>query len=56
MKMLNWLLIVGFTVAVADFAIAPAAQSVPPSSEPEMRARENLIHVLFNHNEFVTIR
>ena len=29
---------------------------VPPSDEPWLRARENLIHVLFNHNEFVTIR
>ncbi len=29
---------------------------VPPATEPWLRARENLIHVLFNHNEFVTIR
>ena len=29
---------------------------VPPADEPWLRARENLIHVLFNHNEFVTIR
>ena len=32
------------------------ASEVPPSAEPWLRARENLIHVLFNHNEFVTIR
>ncbi|QDU81991.1 Planctomycete cytochrome C [Polystyrenella longa] len=29
--------------------------SVPASSNQEMRARENLVHVLFNHNEFVFI-
>src|SRR5262249_13663081 len=27
-----------------------------PSSEPALRARENLVHVLMNHHEFVTIR
>jgi cytochrome c553 len=27
-----------------------------PSPEPVVRARENLVHVLFNHNDFVTIR
>jgi hypothetical protein len=32
------------------------ASDVPPASEPELRARENLAHVLFNHNDFVTIR
>ena len=26
------------------------------ASEPGLRARENLVHVLFNHNDFVTIR
>jgi hypothetical protein len=34
---------------------APASP-VPPSAEPGQRARENLIHVLMNHNDFVTIR
>ncbi|MGB0578976.1 MAG: DUF1549 domain-containing protein [Limisphaerales bacterium] len=29
---------------------------VAPSSDPNLRARENLVHALFNHNEFVTIR
>ncbi len=29
---------------------------LPPSSDPALRARENLIHVLFSHNDFVTIR
>ena len=27
-----------------------------PSSKAYQRARENLVHVLFNHNDFVTIR
>jgi hypothetical protein len=27
-----------------------------PADEPELRARENLIHVLLNHNDFLTIR
>ncbi len=27
-----------------------------PSADPRQRARENLVHVLFNHNDFVTIR
>jgi hypothetical protein len=29
---------------------------VNPSSDPHLRARENLVHVLMNHNDFVTIR
>src|SRR5262249_39531529 len=29
---------------------------VGPATEPTQRARENLIHVLVNHNDFVTIR
>ncbi len=29
---------------------------VPPSAEPAQRAREDLVQVLFNHNDFVTIR
>ncbi|MEX2118835.1 MAG: PSD1 and planctomycete cytochrome C domain-containing protein [Pirellulales bacterium] len=29
---------------------------VPPSADPAQRARENLVHVLLNHNDFVTIR
>ncbi|QDV35279.1 PSD1 and planctomycete cytochrome C domain-containing protein [Tautonia plasticadhaerens] len=28
----------------------------PPSTDPGARARENLIHALLNHNDFVTIR
>lgn len=33
-----------------------AAVQPPPSSVPHQRARENLVHVLFCHNEFVTVR
>jgi hypothetical protein len=33
-----------------------AASSVPPSPDPHQRARENLVHVLLNHNDFLTIR
>jgi hypothetical protein len=35
----------------------PSADTVaPPSADPNLRARESLIQVLFNHNDFVTIR
>jgi hypothetical protein len=37
------------------FTSGPAA-SVKPAADPAQRARENLVHVLFNHNDFVTIR
>jgi hypothetical protein len=30
--------------------------AVPASTDPRQRAREGLVHVLFNHNDFVTIR
>ena len=30
--------------------------AVKPSADPSQRARENLVHVLLNHNDFVTIR
>jgi hypothetical protein len=35
----------------------PAPDAVAPAAaDPMQRARENLVHVLFNHNDFVTIR
>jgi hypothetical protein len=37
-------------------ATADAADFSRPSNDPHLRARENLVHVLFNHNDFVTIR
>ncbi len=30
--------------------------AIKPSSDPVQRARESFVHVLFNHNDFVTIR
>ena len=36
--------------------VGGATPSVRPSSDPHQRARENLVHVLMNHNDFVTIR
>jgi hypothetical protein len=30
--------------------------AAPPSADPAQRARENLTLVLYNHNDFVTIR
>ncbi len=30
--------------------------SVPPAADPQARARDGLVHVLLNHNEFLTIR
>ena len=33
-----------------------ANAAIGPSAMPAVRARENLVHVLFNHNDFVTIR
>ncbi len=38
-------------------AFPPGGQSiVPPSKQPLQRARELLVHTLFNHNDFVTVR
>ncbi|GIW79084.1 MAG: cytochrome c [Gemmatales bacterium] len=34
----------------------PQASKIAPASDPILRARENLVHVLMNHNDFVTIR
>jgi hypothetical protein len=40
---------------LSAFPTGPASP-VPPTAEPHLRARENLVHVLMNHHEFVTIR
>jgi hypothetical protein len=37
-------------------ASAGGPSAVPPSPDPGLRAREDLVHVLLNYNEFVTIR
>ncbi len=34
----------------------PFADSSKPAADPILRVRENLVHVLLNHNDFVTIR
>ena len=36
--------------------LGKTANAVPPAKDPAQRARENLVLVLFNHNDFVTIR
>jgi hypothetical protein len=40
---------------LSAFSAGPAA-TITPSVDPTQRARENLVHVLFNHNDFVTVR
>ena len=35
---------------------AKGTSQVKPSPDPKIRAKENLVHVLMNHNDFVTIR
>src|SRR5690606_1428063 len=43
--------------SAAKAPLAAAAQgAVVASTEPQQRACESLVHVLFNHNDFVTIR
>jgi hypothetical protein len=37
-------------------SVGVAKTTVQPAAEPALRARENLIHVLMNHNDFVTVR
>ncbi|MCO6455960.1 MAG: DUF1553 domain-containing protein, partial [Pirellulaceae bacterium] len=36
--------------------IGPAQDPVPPAADPAQRARENLVLVLLNHNDFLTVR
>jgi hypothetical protein len=35
---------------------AGTASAVKPAASPHQRARENLVHVLLNHNDFLTVR
>jgi len=37
-------------------AFPPGPATTPASTDPTQRAREDLIHVLLNHNDFVTVR
>ena len=43
------------TSRLTPFATGPAS-TVKPATDPRQRARENVVHVLLNHNDFVTIR
>ena len=43
------------TKTLAAFSNGKPA-TIEPAKEPESRARENLVHVLMNHNDFVTVR
>jgi mono/diheme cytochrome c family protein len=43
------------TTDLATFDNGPQL-NVAPSTDPAQRARENLAHVLLNHNDFVTVR
>jgi hypothetical protein len=40
---------------LTPFGSAPPS-TILPAGDPHQRARENLVHVLINHNDFVTIR
>ena len=35
---------------------APDKEGRAPAADPALRARENLVHTLLNHNDFVTVR
>ena len=39
-----------------DGFLGTGQATVIPSLDPVLRSRENLVHILFNHNDFVTIR
>jgi len=41
--------------SLTPFSTGPAS-TIPPAALPAQRAREDLVHVLLNHNDFVTIR
>jgi hypothetical protein len=45
----------GNLAALTPFATG-APLSVPAATDAHQRARENLVHVLLNHNDFLTIR
>lgn len=45
-----------FKTAKAPGATGLSIDGRLPAPDPELRARENLVHVLMNHHEFVTVR
>ncbi|GIT30014.1 MAG: hypothetical protein Ct9H300mP1_20600 [Planctomycetaceae bacterium] len=40
----------------AEAAGRPGQEAAAPSIDPRVHARENLVHSLFNHHDFVTIK
>jgi hypothetical protein len=46
---------VKFLAKQSEVVKAAVAKS-PPAKDPEARAREDLVHALLNHNDFVTVR
>ncbi len=44
------------TTASAEPVVADATNCERPATEPSLRARENLVQVLMNHNDFVTVQ
>ena len=48
--------IVGFNEQSSESFAGGGSAKRNPSSDPQLRAQENLVHVLLLHNDFVTIR
>ena len=46
----------GKYAAMKPRVVPPDGTGAMPATEPRLRARERLVHVLMNHHEFVTIR
>lgn len=46
----------GFTDKAVESFTAGGTAKRSPSGDPKLRARENLVHVLLLHNDFVTVR
>ncbi len=42
--------------AAKTLPVASPDATIPPSADPRLRARESLIRVLFNHDDFLTVR
>lgn len=46
----------GNKARLSPLSTTGSPNEVPPAEEPALRAKESLVHVLINHNDFVTIR
>ena len=44
------------TQSFGETKAGPTVDESVPAADPVLRARENLVHVLLNHHDFVTIR